>query len=53
MDSVAKYVLGCTKTEAAPPETEVPDSQANDRVFAATIPGAMVDDLSCLGETEE
>jgi hypothetical protein len=47
---VARWMLGLTKAQVAPPGLSVPAAEAGDRVFAAAFPSAMMRDLPCLRE---
>ena len=52
VEDVAEYVVDYTKADAAPTGVRVPESEADDAVFAAAIPKAAIDDLPCLEARE-
>jgi hypothetical protein len=50
LGDVARWVMGLTKSDVAQPGVVVPPDQANDPVFQAAFPSAMMSHLPCLPE---
>ena len=51
VDQIAQFVLDYTKAQGAPGgPTDVPETERDDRVFAAAIPASLLPDLKCLPE---
>jgi type I phosphodiesterase/nucleotide pyrophosphatase len=53
LDDVARYVMGLTKADTAQPGVVVPPDQANDLVFQAAFPSALMKRLPCLPEARK
>ena len=50
LEEVAEYVTGLTKADTAQPGVVVPADEADDLVFQAAFPSAIMKDLPCLPE---
>ena len=49
---VAQWVMSLNETQTAGPGVPVPPATANDKVFQAAFPSAMMEHLSCLPEAK-
>jgi hypothetical protein len=50
LEDVARWILGLTKADTAPPGTTVPPEEAGDLVFQAAFPSSIMSSLPCLPE---
>jgi len=50
LEEVSEWILGLTKSQTAQPGVTVPADEADDRVFQAAFPSAMMRHLACLPE---
>jgi hypothetical protein len=50
LDELATWIMGLTKADTAQPGVTVPPDQADDLVFQAAFPSALMDHLPCLPE---
>src|SRR3990170_2835666 len=50
LDEVAEWIMGLTKAETHLPDVVVPAAEADDPVFQAAFPSALMADLPCLPE---
>jgi hypothetical protein len=50
LEEVADWILGLTKADTAQPGVVVPAEEAEDLVFQAAFPSALMNDLACLPE---
>jgi hypothetical protein len=49
-EDIARFLLEYTKAQGAPDPSVVPESQRDDRVFAAAFPIDVLSNLECLPE---
>ncbi len=50
LEELSAWIMGLTKADTAQPGVVVPPDQANDLVFQAAFPSAIMDELPCLPE---
>jgi hypothetical protein len=53
LEEVARWIMGLTEADTAAPGVQVPAAEADQKVFQAAFPSALMENLDCLPEATE